>query len=174
LSSTERTRYHLALYGVPDPNDEANLWDPRSPTGGGCLGEAMREVPSVYAAKSQLMEPYRVMVRSVAEDARVHAAEQRWAACMRQGGYEYASPLALHAEVDRAAIHGTPAGLSVADVQRRNQEARQVARECNSSSGLDSTLATVRTEKEAEFVRAHKDVLERHLERQRSQRLPPE
>jgi hypothetical protein len=51
LAPAERTRYYLALYAVPDPNDEANLWNPRSPTGGGCWGEAIREVPSVYFAQ---------------------------------------------------------------------------------------------------------------------------
>jgi hypothetical protein len=174
LTPAERTRYNLALYGVPDPNDERNLWDPRSPTGGGCFGEAMREIPSVYAAKSELTEPYRAMVGSVAQDTRVRAAEQRWAECMRTRGYQYASPLALYAEVDRAAVHGPPPGRSMAEVQQRNQEARAPARECNSSAGLDSTIATVRVEKETEFVRDHRNVLDRHRERQRSQVLPRE
>lgn len=174
LSSADRTRYYLALYGVPDPNDEGNLWDPRSPTGGGCSGEAMREIPSVYAAMSKLMEPYRAMIRSVAQDARVQAAEQRWAECMRARGYEYASPRALYGEVDRAAVQGTPPGRSMAEVQQRNQEARAAAPECNSSAGLDSTTKAVRAERETEFVRDHSDVLDKHRERQRSQVLPPE
>lgn len=174
LSASARTRYHLTLYGVPDPNDEGNLWDPRSPTGGGCMGEAMREIPSVYAAKSELMEPYRAMVESVGRDVRVRAAEERWAECMRARGYEYASPLALYAEVDRAAVHGPPPGRSMAEVQRRNLEARAPARACNASAGLDSTIAAVRVEKETAFVRDHRDVLDRHRERQRRQVLPPE
>ncbi|MFN2564462.1 MAG: hypothetical protein ABR499_05555 [Gemmatimonadaceae bacterium] len=174
LGPAERTRYNLTLYGVPDPNDEENLWDPRSPTGGGCWGEAMREIASVYAANSELMAPYLAMVRSVAQDARVQAAERRWAECMRARGYQYASPLALHSEVDRAAVQGPPPGRTMAEVQQRNQEARAAARECNSSAGLDSTMKSVRAEKEGEFVRDHKDVLDRHRERQRSQILPPE
>jgi hypothetical protein len=174
LSPADRIRYNLALYGVPDPNDEQNLWDPGSPTGGGCLGEAMRQIPSVYAAKSALMESHRTMVRSVAQDARMRAAEQRWADCMRARGYQYASPLTLYAEVDRAAVHGPPPGRSMAEVQQRNHEARAPARECNSSAGLDSTIEAVRVEKETEFVRDHRDVLDRHRERQRSQVLPPE
>ncbi len=172
-SPTQRTQYNLALYGVPDPNDEGNLWDPRSPTGGGCWGAAMREVPTVYAAKTQLMEPYRAMVQSVAQDARVRAAERRWAECMRARGYRYASPLDLRSEVDRAAIHGPPPGRSVAEVERRNQEARAPARECDLSAGLGSTLESVRVEKETEFVRDHQHVLDRDRERQRSQVLPP-
>ncbi|MDQ3995850.1 MAG: hypothetical protein M3303_02395 [Gemmatimonadota bacterium] len=174
LSHTERTRYNLALYGVPDPNDEGNLWDPRSPTGGGCMGEAMREIPSVYAAKSALMASHRAMVRSVAQDARVQAAEQRWAECMRARGYQYASPRALYGEVDHAAGRGPPPGRSMADVQQRNLEARAANPECNSSAGLDSTLNAVRVEKETDFVRDHRNVLDRHRERQRSQVLPPE
>jgi hypothetical protein len=173
LSPTQRTRYNLALYGVPDPNDEGNLWDPRSPTGGGCWGEAMREVPSVYAAKTQLMEPYRAMVRSVAQDARVQAAERRWAECMLARGYQYASQFALRSEVDRAAVHGPPPGRSVAEVEQRNREARAPAGECNVSAGLGSTIDSVRVEKETDFVRDHRGALDRHRERHRSQLLPP-
>jgi hypothetical protein len=172
LSAADRTRYNLALYGVPDPNDEGNLWDPRSPTGGGCWGEAIRAIPSVYAAKGELMAAHRV--RSVARDARVRAAEQRWSECMRARGYPYASRLELYAEVDRAAVRGPPAGRSMPDVQQRNEEARVPARECSSSAGLDSTIETVRVEKETEFVRDHRSLLDRHRERQRSQLLPPE
>jgi hypothetical protein len=173
LSAAERTRYYRALYGIPDPHDEENLWDPRSSTGGGCWGEAMRSIPSVYAAQSELAEPYRAMVRSVAQDVRVQAAEQRWAECMRARGYQYASPVALYAEVDRAAVRGPPPGWSMAEVQQRNQEARAPARECNSSAGLDTTIEAVRVEKETEFVRDHRNVLERHRDRQRRQVLPP-
>jgi hypothetical protein len=173
LRPVDRTRYNLALYGVPDPNDEGNLWDPRSPTGGGCWGEAMRAIPSVYAARSELARPYQAMLRTVQQDARVRAAERRWAECMRGHGYQYASPLALYGEVDRAAIGGR-AGRSMVELQQRNQEARAPARECSSSTGLDSTIRSVRTEKEGEFVREHRDVLDRHRERQRTQVLPPE
>jgi hypothetical protein len=133
----------------------------------------MRAVPSVYAAKSALMEPYRTMLRSVAQDARVRAAEQRWAECMRARGYQYASPRALYGEVDRAAIEGR-AGRAMAEVQQRNLEARAANPECNSAAGLDRTIDAVRVEKETEFVRDHRDVLDRHRERQRSQVLPPE
>jgi hypothetical protein len=174
LDSAQRRRYYMALYGVPDPNDEQGLWDPRSPTGGGCWGEAIRQVPSVYAALSQLRQQHRAMLRSVAQDARVHAAEQRWAECMRARGHDYASPLALHSETDRAAVRGPPPGRTMADVMKRNEEARAPARECNSSAGLDSAMQAVRIEKEAEFVRAHKDVLNRHRDRQHRQVLPPE
>ncbi len=173
LSPEARTRYNLALYGVPDPNDEANLWDPKSPTGGGCWGEVMRDRPSVYAAQNELNEPYLRMLRSVTEDPRLRAAEQRWAECMAARGFTYANPRALESETDRAAVQGPPAGRSMADVQQRNQQARTAARECNAAAGLDSALESVRVEKETEFVNAHRPVLDRHRERQRTQVLPP-
>ena len=170
LSGADRTSYYLALSGVPDPNDEQGLWDPRSPTGGGCSGEAMREFPSVYAAKSWLREPYRAMLHSVSQDARVQNAEREWAECMRDHGHDHASPRAMYADLERLALQRR---LS-AEERQRDEHARTVSRECRSSTGLDEVIATVRVEKEAEFVRAHRDVLERHLAIQRIQNLPPD
>jgi hypothetical protein len=89
LSPERRTRYNLTLYGVPDPNDEENLWDPSSKTGGGCWGEAMRAIPSVYAGESELRAQLDAMQRLIARDARVQDAERRWSACMRSRGFSY-------------------------------------------------------------------------------------
>jgi hypothetical protein len=60
------------------------------------------------------------------------------------------------------------------DVETRNQAARPAARECNSTAALDSTLQFVRAEKEGEFVRAHKNVLDAHRDKQRTQVLRPD
>lgn len=165
LSPARRTRYNLTLYGVPDPNDEENLWDPGSPTGGGCWGEGLRAIPSVFAAKSELMTPYHAMQRSIARDPRVRAGEQRWSACMHSRGFSYARPQSIPAQQDSAAGRGalTP------ELEREYREALKVAPECVTAVRLDSIKAAVRVDKEAEFVRAHKPVLDRHLERLRNQ-----
>jgi hypothetical protein len=134
----------------------------------------MRERPSVYAAKNELIEPYRMMVRSVEADPRVRAAEQRWADCMRTRGHTYPNRAAFNTEVGRAAVHGPPSGRSMADVQQQHEQARVAARECDASAGVDSAIDSVRIEKETEFVNAHRAVLDRHRERQRNQVLPPE
>jgi hypothetical protein len=169
LAPAERTRYYLALYGVPDPNDEANLWDPRSPTGGGCSGEALREIPSVYFAKSRLNQAHQAMVRSVVQDARVQEAERRWADCMQGRGHPYASPREMYTAGARAGLRGPPPPAE----RQRHQQARAASRECSASTGLDAVMDTVRVAKEAEFVATHKDVLDRHLANQQRQNLPP-
>jgi hypothetical protein len=165
LSPERRTRYNLTLYGVPDPNDEENLWDPRSPTGGGCWGEAMRAIPSVFAAKSELMAQYLAMERAIARDPRVQAAERRWSECMRMRGFSYARPQAMPARQDSAAIRGalTP------ELEREYRQALEMAPTCATAVGLDSVKAAVRVDKETEFVRAYKHVLDRHVERLRQQ-----
>jgi hypothetical protein len=165
LSPERRTRYNLTLYGVPDPNDEENLWDPRSPTGGGCWGEAMRAIPSVFKAHSELMAEWLAMQHTIARDPRVRAGEERWSECMRSRGFSYARPQSIRAQEDSAAVRGalTP------ELERRHREALKVAPECVKAVRLDSIKAAVRVEKEAEFVRAHKQVLDRHPARLRDQ-----
>jgi hypothetical protein len=165
LSPERRTRYNLTLYGVPDPNDEENLWDPRSPTGGGCWGEAIRAIPSVYAAKGELMTEYLTMERSISRDPRVQAAEQRWSECMRSRGFSYARPQSIPAREDSAAIRGahTP------ELERQSRQALEAAPACAAAVRLDSVKAAVRVDKETEFVRVHKHVLDRHVERLRNQ-----
>lgn len=169
LSPAQRTRYYLALYGVPDPNDEENLWDPRSPTGGGCWGEATRAIPGVYSARSALVREFLELRSSIPRDPRVAAAEQRWSECMRARGFSYGRPQSIRAQQDSAAVRGalTP------ELERRHRQAMEVAPECVTVARLDSITAAVRFEKEAEFVATHKDVLDRHLATQQRQNLPP-
>jgi hypothetical protein len=165
LSAERRTRYNLTLYGVPDPNDEENLWDPRSDTGGGCWGEAMRAIRSVYAAKGELMSRFHAMERSIARDARVQATERRWSECMRSRGFSYAAPRGIPAREDSAAARRalTP------ELERQTRQAQEAAPACAAAVGLDSIKAVVRVEKETEFVRTHKALLDRHVELLRQQ-----
>ena len=170
LTPERRTAYNMALYGVPDPNDQQNLWDPRSATGGGCWGDAMRAVPSVFAARGQLSAQYSEMRRAVVADPRVQAARARWAECMAGRGHTgHGSPEDLLSAADRAAVGGAPP----AQVQAHAQ-ALTAARECRTTADLDGVTAAVRVEREAAFVNAHRAVLEQHRERQRNQVLPPE
>jgi hypothetical protein len=154
---------------VPDPNDESNLWDPRSPTGGGCWGEAMRAIPSVYAAQSELMAQYLAMERSIARDPRVQAAERRWSECMRSRGFSYARPQSIPARQDSAAMRGALSPELRRELKHEYRQALEVAPACATAVGLDSVKAAVRVDKETEFIRAHKHGLDRHVERLRQQ-----
>ena len=157
LAPEQRQAYFMALYGVPDPytEDASKLHDPASPTGGGCVGEALRALPGVYAAAAALTEEYVAMRRSVLEDARVTAAEGRWAECMRGRGQNFTSPRQMHREL------ATAARANREQARARIREVDPVARQCGQNSGLDSTIAQVRVEKETAFVAQHKATLDR-------------
>lgn len=174
LADAERERYHLALYGVPDPDDpraEA-LHDPSSSTGGGCLAAAHREIPGVFAAKAELTEELLEMERVVRRDRRVEAAEARWAECMAEEGYETPSPQALNARLDQAVAEALRQGTDVPrEIYEEQARAVDSARLCGERVGLERTIARVRHEREAAFVEAHRELLERHAERQRRQDL---
>jgi hypothetical protein len=167
LEPDERQAYYLALYGIPDPNDPRadRLHDPDSPTGGGCSGEAFRTIRGVYAAQSDLNEQYIAMRRSVMQDERVKAAEQRWSACMQDRGYEYASPRDLLAALDQATLQEA----IITELTQQHQQAMDVADTCGTEVELEITVAEVRVDKETAFVKVHQDRLTRHLERLRTE-----
>ncbi len=146
LADDKRSEYYVALYGVPDPNDQTNLWDPRSATGGGCSGNALRAVPGVYAGRSALIEEYETMLTEVRADGRVKQAEAKWAECATSKGLSFATPTAAYADLDL-----NPQGSAAR---------RQLMAECAASSSLNEIAAEVRAEHEARFVTQHKATLE--------------
>lgn len=146
LSPEARARYYTALYGVPDPNDQsAQLWKPGTPTGGGCLGDAMRALPGVYAARSALAEQFSDLRQSVLSDPAVTAAEGRWATCMKGKGFTFASPRAMFQSPNEP-----PAAAQTADPA------------CRTESGLKAAVEQAKVSREAAFVTAHRDRLESH------------
>jgi hypothetical protein len=167
LSGAERTRYYVALYGVPNPNGESAgaLWDPRSSSGGGCWGDALRAIPGVYAARSALAADYVALRRSIRDDPRVTAAQQSWGECMRARGFAYSSPRALAASRDSAAVMKRLGP----EMQQKYELAAAASPACLTESQLVSVISAVRNEKESAFVLAHKAVLDQHLQRLRSQ-----
>lgn len=146
LTDDKRRDYYMALYGVPDPNDPTNLWDPRSTTGGGCSGTALRAVPGVYAGRSALIEEYETMLTEVRADGRVKQAEAKWAECATSKGLSFATPTAAYADLDLNPQGSAARKLLIA--------------ECAASSGLNDIAAEVRAEHEARFVTRHKATLE--------------
>lgn len=174
LDPERRTAYHLAFYGVVDPNDPraVALHDPASPTGGGCQAAALREIPGVFAAKSALTEELLALEREVRADERVVAAERAWAGCMASAGYDYASTRSLDAALDEAVAQGLGQGLQMAEIVRDQQSAVQKARTCGAAVGLEATARAVRVEAETAFVAAHRELLEAHRARLAAQRLP--
>jgi hypothetical protein len=84
---------------------------------------------------------------------------------MRSRGFSYARPQSIPAREDSAAGRGahTP------ELARQSRQALEAAPACAAAVGLDSVKAAVRVDKETEFVRTHKQVLDRHVERLRQQ-----
>jgi len=161
LSPEGQRLYHLALYGVPDPNnpDADALHDPESPVGGGCSAEARRVVPGVYAARTTLREDLAALEQAVAEDARVRSAEGRWASCMAERGYRVENPAELYATLGE---DGLPGELS--EVGAFEEQALSRSVDCTARAGLGTAVAQVRAELEADFVRVHRDALDAHRE----------
>ena len=84
---------------------------------------------------------------------------------MRSRGFSYARPQSIPARQDSAAVRGT----LTPELERQSRQALEAAPACATVVGLDSVKAVVRVDKETEFVRAHKRVLARHVERLRQQ-----
>lgn len=174
LPEEERTRYRMSLYGVEDPSSEnaAHQPDPAG-TGGGCLGEAVRTLPGVFAAKAALQDAYDAMRRAVMSDLRVKAAERHWAACMAGLGHPVdASPRALEERQDAelAELVGPteaelPTREALAALGERHRAERQLTMRCARGIDLPGVVASVRAEHEARFVAEHRETLDRHLER---------
>lgn len=164
LGPPQRAAYYMALYGVPDPNDDtANLWKPGSPTGGGCWGDALRAIPGVYSARSALAGEFADMRRSIVDHPAVKTAEQSWQTCMRAQGHDYESPRAFYQGLDP--LTGPPAAAEAGAMTK----ARTVAVECRTKSGLDAAAGQARGAREAAFVATHGSRLEAFKKRLEAQ-----
>lgn len=178
LPEEERVRYRVSLYGVENPlSENADHQPDPAGTGGGCLGEAVRTLPGVFAAKAALQDAYDAMRRSVMSDLRVKAAERHWAACMAGFGHPVdASPRALEERQDAelAELVGPteaelPTREALAALGEKHRAERQLTMRCARKVDLPGAVASVRAEHEARFVAEHRETLDRHLERFRAQ-----
>ncbi len=174
LAEEERARYRVSLYGVENPTSE-NADDQPDPagTGGGCLGEAVRTLPGVFAAKAALQDEYDAMRRAVMSDLRVKAAERHWAACMEGLGHPVdVSPRALEERQDAelAELVGPteaelPTREALAALGEKHRAEREVTMRCARKVDLPGVVSSVRADHEARFVAEHRETLDRHLER---------
>lgn len=156
LSGEERTKYNMALYGVPDPNDPKNLWNPASGTGGGCWGEAIRAFDGVYAASNALRDQYWDMRQAIGKDRRIVEATAKWSSCMSGKGFNLASLQELtSAQANMGMIRDKPT-MTPAQVEA----ATAASNTCLGEAGYDDAVRTATLEAETGFVSKHKAVLE--------------
>jgi hypothetical protein len=156
LQGDRLRQYDLALYGVEDPNSLTELWDPSSGTGGGCWGEALRSVRGVFDAARDLGPDYVSMRRSVARDARVTAAESRWASCMSAKGHRFASVSELRsAAANQGEVFGRPK-MPMEQVA----QASAASETCLAEASYAEAERQAMVDAENEFVRRHKSRLD--------------
>ena len=151
LSEERRTQYNMTLYGVPDPNDQANLWDPSSGTGGGCWGDALRTYPGVYSARSALAEKYAEMQMAALEQPAFKEAEAAFATCMSGKGFT----------VDTQTRIVTPGEDLMNSPNEKGMTMRALA-DCRNEARFDEARGKVIADMESEFVRQNKATLDRH------------
>lgn len=156
LTAEQRTKYNIALYGVPDPNDPANLWNPASGTGGGCWGEAMRAFNGVYAGANAVQNDFWDMRQGIGRDRRVVAATQKWSVCMKGRGFNIDSLQELAgAQANMGMIRDKPT-LTAEQVEA----ATAASGECLGESDYEAALTSATVEAETAFVQKHKAVLD--------------
>lgn len=170
LDPAARSAYYLALVEVSDPNaqEASELPDPDGETGGGCVGEALREIPGVYEVRGRLADELDAMEEAITADPRVRDAETAWSVCMREAGHPFRSPAHLHASLDDAVARvlgvgplgrtGLAAELRLGAVERRYQRAVEASEAC--LEPLEEALREVRHDHETAFVSEHRTILE--------------
>ena len=157
LPPEKQEQYNMALFGVPDPDSETNLWDPSSPSGGGCWGDALRGVRGVFDASRELTREYIAMRRSVGQDPRVATAERKWASCLADKGHSYEKLSDLRATIfNQGEVPGRPS----VPVEKLDELAA-ASDACLTEANYAEAEQAARTDAENEFVRAHKATLDR-------------
>lgn len=156
LTGEQLTRYNMALYGVPDPNDQTNLWNPSSGTGGGCWGEAIRAFNGVYAASKSLQKEYWDVRQGIGKDRRVTEAAAKWSSCMSGKRFNLASLQELaSAQANQGMVRGKPT-MSQAQVEA----ATAASNECSDTAGYQDAIRAATIDAETAFVQKHKSTLE--------------
>lgn len=158
LSEEQRQAWYMALTGVPDPNAPEAADLPDFESGGGCVGEALRQLPGVYALRQQLQPELDAMEEAIATDSRVAVEEQEWSRCMQTKGYDFGSPSAMHAAVDETAAELSDFASAAEELEAQQLKASQAGQECYLP--LSRTIKAVRDEHEQTFVSQYREILE--------------
>ncbi len=114
LGMTERDYYYTALLGMVDPGAVAkNQYQDFA--SGGCVVEASRLIPDIYAIKKSIGNEYNNMETVVDTDFGTAEARIVWARCMRGNGYDFESPEAVFEEISSYYIEQTEVNQAIND-----------------------------------------------------------
>lgn len=181
MDEAELEAWEEALHGdMPEPG-EAQPEEPIEP--GGCMGEAFEEMQGGHRnIREQL--PMDELVEAVHSDPRIVEANEAWAQCMQERGWDGVSdphdaremifdeysdvrevpeihPLADPEEAEEME-HPEPEvdEAALAELQERELDVAADDYQCRQDVGLDEVREEVRDEHEAEFVEEHREALE--------------
>lgn len=163
LSPEARERYHLRLFGVRDPNSEAEIAGKSVPVAGSCLSEAHERVPGVYAKRNMLVKQLDALDDAVAQDPATRAAYRQWSACMIERGHAFSTPADAKRHADESvmqALEQNSDTAKVADLRAQTDQLASAIASCRERTDLDAQLAGVRARYEDRFVHEHREVLD--------------
>ncbi len=157
LGPGEREAWYMALVGVPDPYREDVDIDVEND--GGCVGESLRKIPGVFAARIQLKEEYDRLEEKIKNDPEVVFARQERDRCLDAKGYLSAFPPGLD---PKGSSERLSALLSDPEKSRilleYGMEREMALKKCSPVLEQAEYAAAVRHEKR--FIEQHRDVLE--------------
>jgi hypothetical protein len=154
LAPERQAAWNRALYGAADPDrltldaDGDGLLSLEESWGDGCLGEAHRAIPGVYAPRAALTPALRELRAAIRADERVAHAEAAWADCAAGHGLRGRSRTAVLDVVEADLAAGDLGALDRLDAARRACDA-----------AWEQAFWTVTVEYEAAFVARYADVL---------------
>lgn len=165
LTEAQRLTYNMTLYGVADPNDEAEIAEKLVPVKGSCLSTAHERVPGVYAKRNLLVSDLEELDARIAADEGTKQAYEKWAACMGTQGHHFERPADIERYADENLLQlldsdSEAATEHIAAIQEEVDELTKARAACARETHLHERLTEVRVRHENAFVERHRDVLE--------------
>ncbi|MET4225961.1 hypothetical protein [Oerskovia enterophila] len=176
MSETEQTAYYTALHGEMsmmeyDEDAEMPEYDPST---AGCYGSAQEEVSG---GQQELWESEEMtafsdattkLYEDVARDPRLEEVTSKWADCMADAGFDYATPeepseFFMNASNDLYSGEN-PEGPSEEDLTALQDQEKDTAvadYACKTKVGYDKVQRTVQFDLESAFMKDNKDMLDR-------------
>ena len=164
LSEDMQKSYYMTLVGMEDPNDPEGQAHDLAQHGNSCTNQAFQKIPGVYAKRNVLSEEFDAMERRVEEDERVSKAQEDWSECMGDDGFAFSRPSDVHKYTDQVmaeVFEGSTPDDEKAYTDAELEKMMQIADRCVEASNLSEIKKRVRVEYENQFVKAHREQLER-------------
>lgn len=183
MDEAEREAYQEALHGEQPDEEGSGEWEP-----GGCQQEAQEAAGGTATQlQAELGDELQQMYERVQADPRITEAEEGWAACMRDAGWEFSERFEVHQhlseqmnELRQGAYDDMPDfdpseepseeppeppepdPDALAELQAEELELAEIDWECTVEHlGEDyRVMQDVQAEYERDFIEEHRDVLE--------------